>query len=235
MTSLKVLFPYPGNKSRVAADVWERFGDTPNYVEPFFGSGSMLLARPPFDGRRIETTNDLYGHLANFWRALQADPDAVTHYADQPVSELDLHARGDWLFHRPDVLAWVERLRSDPDYYDAKSAGWWVWFASLWMGRLPAADPGGHVRRQRPRMGPRGRHIGIGAIARDGDLPAYLRHLSDRLRDVRVLCGDWERTVTPPVAVNHGLTAVFLDPPYSHTERTSLLYSVDQTSIASTR
>ena len=81
MTALKAPFPYFGGKRVVAPEVWRRFGDTPNYIEPFFGSGAVLLGRPPFEGNRIETVNDLDGHLANFWRALQADPDAVAYYA----------------------------------------------------------------------------------------------------------------------------------------------------------
>jgi hypothetical protein len=139
-SGLKAPFPYMGGKSRVAKEVWRRFGNTPNYVEPFFGSGAVLLGRPGdhLVTNRIETVSDIDGHLSNFWRALQADPDAVAYHADWPVSELDLHARGDWLYYRPDARAWVERLRSDPDYYDAKSAGWWVWFASCWIGGLPS-------------------------------------------------------------------------------------------------
>ena len=39
-------FPYFAGKSRVAAEVWARFGAVDNYVEPFFGSGAVLLARP---------------------------------------------------------------------------------------------------------------------------------------------------------------------------------------------
>ena len=38
--------PVVWGKSRVADLVWKRFGDTPNYVEPFFGSGAVLLKRP---------------------------------------------------------------------------------------------------------------------------------------------------------------------------------------------
>ena len=50
-------FPWFGGKSRVAPAVWERFGVVRNYVEPFFGSGAVLLARPaPFEGP--ETIND---------------------------------------------------------------------------------------------------------------------------------------------------------------------------------
>jgi len=38
--------------------------------------------------------------------------------------------------------------------------------------------------------------------------------LGDRLRDVRVAAGDWRRVVADSVTTRHGLTGVFLDPPY---------------------
>ena len=41
-----------------------------------------------------------------------------------------------------------------------------------------------------------------------------MQRLSDKLRRVRVCCGDWARVVTPSVTTRHGLTAVLLDPPY---------------------
>jgi hypothetical protein len=126
---LKAPFPWFGGKSRVAALVWERFGDVPNYVEPFFGSGAVLLARP--HPARIETINDKDCYVANFWRAVQHDPEAVAHYADWPVNEADLHARHKWLVNQSDF---IERMRSEPDYYDARVAGWWVWGISCWIG-----------------------------------------------------------------------------------------------------
>jgi DNA adenine methylase len=289
-TVLRAPFPYPGGKSKIAPVVWQRFGDVPNYVEPFFGSGAILLGRPPFEGNRIETVNDLDGHLANFWRALRAAPDEVAYHADWPVSELDLHARGDWLYYRPDARAWVERLRADPEYYDAKSAGWWVWFASCWIGGLPAipettpdgatvygqgggpdgvyerlphaGDAGKGVHRagvgsQRPHLGSGGQGNGvhglngvsrqlpatnIGGVAAYGDggprrqmLTAYFTQLAARLERVRVICGDWTRVLGPSVTYKHGMTAVFLDPPYSHAERDSKLYSHDNDVAADVR
>jgi hypothetical protein len=44
---------------------------------------------------------------------------------------------------------------------------------------------------------------------------AWMRELRDRLRRVRVACGSWERVLTPAVTTGHGLTGVFLDPPYA--------------------
>jgi hypothetical protein len=220
---LKAPFPYFGGKSRVAADVWRRFGKVPNYVEPFAGSLAVLLSRP--HDPKTETVNDLDGWLTNFWRAVQQDPDRVAAWADYPVSELDLHARGDWLFYREDAREFVEHMRADPAYCCFKSAGWWLWGACAWIGTgwgaRVDAPPG--VPRQMPHVGNAGMGVnrkmphvgdaGMGDDARDA-LKAYMRELSARLRRVRVLCGDWTRVLGPSVTVRHGTTAVFLDPPY---------------------
>jgi site-specific DNA-adenine methylase len=49
-------------------------------------------------------------------------------------------------------------------------------------------------------------------------LLTYFAALSDRLRRVRFLCGDWQRAVKDSITVNHGLTALYLDPPYPSAE-----------------
>lgn len=129
---MKAPFPYFGGKSRVAHEIWSRFGDVQNYVEPFCGSAAVLLARPTEP--RIETVNDANCFIANFWRAVREDPEACAHYADWPVNEADLHARHRWLMLSSSSVEWRERMKTDPDFYDAKVAGWWVWGASCWIG-----------------------------------------------------------------------------------------------------
>jgi len=141
MTSpLRAPFPWFGGKSRAAHLAWAAFGDVANYVEPFAGSLAVLLARPT--PPRIETVNDLDCYLANFWRAVAADSQAVAHHADWPVNEADLHARHQWLVNQADFR---ERMKSDPDFFDAKIAGWWVWGLSAWLGsgwcRIREAPP----------------------------------------------------------------------------------------------
>jgi hypothetical protein len=124
-------FPFFGGKSAVGRHVWAAFGGVGHYVEPFAGSLGVLLSVGA-DPTRAETVNDLDGYVTNVWRAIQRDPEAVAAYAAQPVNECDLTARHLWLIGpgRPDV----RRLASDPDWFDAKAAGWWVWGRCCWIG-----------------------------------------------------------------------------------------------------
>ena len=251
--AIKAPFPYFGGKSLVAEMVWQRLGDVPNYVEPFAGSLAVLLGRPhwPFEKNRIETVNDADCFLANFWRALQADPDAVAEYCDWPVNEADLHARHFWLVNVG--REHVGRLRTDPDYYDAKIAGWWVWGICQWIGagwchhhewqqRPHLGDAGRGVHRptqKRPHLGNAGRGVHrptqkrphLGDAGR-GDLHEYLALLATRLRRVRVCCGDWSRVCGRTPTFKLGLTGVFLDPPYTtKANRKSDLYSNDDLDV----
>jgi hypothetical protein len=49
-----------------------------------------------------------------------------------PVNEADLHARHIWLCERLPELK--RRMHAEPDYFDVKIAGWWVWGICLWIG-----------------------------------------------------------------------------------------------------
>lgn len=231
-TPLQAPFPYFGGKRKAAETVWPAFGRVDNYVEPFAGSAAMLLAAPP-DATRIETINDFDGFVANFWRAIAHDPDAVAHAADWPVNEVDLMARHSWLVrHRQPI---TEQLCADPAWYDARSAGWWVWGACNWIcggwcsGTGPwvhdgtrlvrkEGDAGRGINRQLPHLGAGqgiNRKLPDSSTPRGEFIRAWMRELHQRLRDVRVTCGDWGRVVKDSVTTYNGLTAVFLDPPYT--------------------
>ncbi|RKG62891.1 DNA adenine methylase [Corallococcus sp. CA054B] len=136
MNPLRAPFPWFGGKSRAAHLVWEAFGDVANYVEPFAGSLAVMLGRPTPAG--VETVNDRDTYLANFWRAVQLAPDEVARYADWPVNEADLHARHRWLVGQTEFRA---RMRQDPEYFDSKIAGWWVWGICQWIGSGWCAQP----------------------------------------------------------------------------------------------
>ena len=244
---LRAPFPWFGGKSRMASMVWQRFGTVNNYVEPFAGSLAVLLGRPNVDLDRLpmETVNDKDCFVANFWRALAANPEEVWHWADWPVNEADLHARHIWLVNRQDFR---DRMNGDPDYYDAKVAGWWVWGISAWIGSTwcsgdgpwnsldgritnikESGDAGQGVHRQRPHLGDAGQGVHR-QLPHLGDA-GPLTDLARRLRRVRVCCGDWSRILGPSPTTKMGLTAVLLDPPYSD-ELRKVVYAVDSYDVA---
>lgn len=217
MTPLRAPFPWFGGKSRAAPIVWRAFGDVANYVEPFFGSGAVLLGRP--HAPRTETANDRDAYLANFWRAVQRDPGAVAAHADAPIHEADLHARHRWLLAQD---GFREAMLTDPDFCDAKVAGWWVWGQCLWIGDgwcAPRRRGEGRPSQQLPHLADAGMGIHrklphLGNAGRGPALSAYLGALAERLRGVRVACGDWSRVLGDSVTFRHGTTGVLLDPPY---------------------
>ncbi len=276
--------------------MWEHFGDISNYIEPFYGSGAVLLQRPqPFKG--VETVNDKDGLLSNFWRAIKCNPEETAYWADYPVNENDLTARHLWLVNNKDKL--VQQLESDPDYYDTKIAGWWVWGISCWIGSgwcsgegcwksktledgtKKLVKGGGGVKKQRPHLGENGVHkklpllsgnMGVhrklphmgggkgvnrqmptmrheldinkqeagggkgvqGIHQKIDSLTDYFIALANRLRNVRVCCGDWLRICgASPTIKQNGITGVFLDPPYGDDAmRQSSLYREDSGSVA---
>ena len=244
---IKSPFPYFGGKSKVADVVWQRFGDVDHYVEPFAGSLAVLLGRPGGHTANAETVNDLDNYLCNFWRAVQAEPDAVARWADWPVNETDLHARHAWLVtHGRDRLI---NLDADPMAYDPQVAGWWLWGICSWIGggwcsgngpwrvvdgklvKAPS-NAGQGIKRQLPHLG----DAGQGIKRKRQDIYVYMRALAERLRHVRVCCGDWQRIVTAG-ALSHGASVgVFLDPPYSaETGRDMSLYNHESDVSAAVR
>ena len=224
-------FPYFGGK-RLAVDlVWHALGiECRNYVEPFFGSGAMLLGAPKPLYRRTETVNDLDCMIANFWRAVRAEPEAVARYAANPVIEADLHARHGWLLNQKPAL---RELMEHPDRYDAKIAGWWVWgmcagIGGIWCsgdgswhltdaGSIEKMDSKGDVEGFRKQIFNSGA-IGILSVSigenRIKAVTDWMIELQGRLREVRVSCGDWSRIMGRSFLELGGLSAVFLDPPY---------------------
>ena len=241
---MKAPFPWFGGKSRVADVVWQRFGDVPNYVEPFAGSLAVLLARPTAPG--IETVNDLDGLLANFWRAVALQPDEVARWADWPVSECDLHARHLWLVGQ--IAGLADRLCADPDWCDPKIAGWWVWGLCLWIGAgwcsgtgawtavdgvLVKGDTRTGITRGKPHLGDGGQGIN----RKNQNTLDTMHELSRRLRGARICQGDWTRVcgesvTTSCVQRKAMLTGVFLDPPYLSADTAGDLYRTDSVDVA---
>ena len=242
---MKAPFTYFGGKSKVAGEVWRRFGKVRNYLEPFAGSAAMLLKRPRSTVVNashdhdwgIETINDADGLVSNFWRAMRHCPEELIYHANWPVNEADLHARHLWLVNQKEVLA--EKLMGDPEWCDPKAAGWWLWGMCAWIGSGYCSGQGSWISlhgmlvskgeidaagvvRKLPHIGNSGMginrtipHIGDSGFVGEDQVRHHLSPLINRLRLVRVACGDWKRILGAGADESMGSCAVFLDPPYS--------------------
>lgn len=237
-------FPYFGGKRSAAPVIWQMLGDVPSYVEPFAGSAAVLLARPAGHSPVRESINDAAGFVSNFWRAVRADPDAVAEAADYPVIERDLEARHYWLV--TEGRARLAALAGDPDAYDAKIAGWWVWGACAWIGSGwchgggPWAwtgaewerNAGQGINRQLPHLGNAGQGINrklphLGDAGQGDAIREWFRLLASRLRRTVVCNGDWRRVVASETVLGLNMcptVGVFLDPPYAAAGITKGLY-----------
>ena len=151
---MKAPFPYFGGKSKIAPTVWQLLGDVQTFVEPFFGSGAVLLNRPVKNDFGREIVNDKDGHIANVWRSIQYQPDETAKWCDWPVNHADLMARRKVLIANEDRL--LENLVKDDVWCDPKIAGYWIWASSCWIGSGLTHDRGGES--QRPLMNDMGVH-----------------------------------------------------------------------------
>jgi hypothetical protein len=288
---MKAPYPYFGGKSTVASTIWKALGQPKHYIEPFCGSAAVLLARPDYNPQKhMETINDKDGFVCNAWRGMQFAPDELARYCDHPVNHCDLSARRKYMNDHQDLLL---KLCDDPEYFDAKIAGYWIWAMSCWIGSgliWPRARPdvanargvhalcqipqivAGHecgVNRisQIPEIGdgkginnqiplsyetgvcrrPYISHAGVGVNqtsickrpcfsaksahgvhkvtlveesapaldVRDPYTPGiytWFRQLSERLRRVRVVCGDWTRVCGGNWQDDRGACGIFFDP-----------------------
>lgn len=93
---VKPLLHYPGSKWGAAPWIIRHFPAHTAYVEPFFGSGAVLMRKPPV---RSELANDINGAVVAFFRMVRDAPQelaaaiAMTPYArdELAAARTDLH------------------------------------------------------------------------------------------------------------------------------------------------
>jgi len=216
--------------------VWQALGDVKRFLEPFFGSGAVLLARPGWQPGMDEIINDKDCHIANVWRSLQFSPAETARWCDWPVNHVDLTAR------KAEIIRNEERLRENlvagPKWHDPVLAGYWIWAASCWIGSgltrpnaiaIPKLykDAGVHKMGKRPQLD----HAE--GVNTNHNIYEWFALLSDRLRYVKVTCGDWKIVLGGNWQDNRGVCGIFLDPPYGEAaKRDPGLYGHDSLTVA---
>lgn len=254
----------------MAPVIWAALGQPKHYIEPFFGSGAVLLNRPDYNPQKhMETVCDKDGHVANAWRGMQFAPDELAKFCDWPVNHTDLNARRKYLNDNAGLLL---RLCDDPEYFDAKMAGYWIWAMSCWIGSgltrkdsMPRVDGVVGCQKQdpsrnRPQVALQGgvhalsqipllsRATGVHEVTLTAEpdpllnarapytpgLYEWFRQLSERLRRVRVVCGDWTRVCGGDWQDDRGICGIFFDPPYDPVKcnRDAKIYTEESATVA---
>jgi len=243
-TTLKAPFPYFGGKATVSDIVWQYLGDVKQYIEPFFGSGAVLLKRPATQHEKIyEIVNDKDGHIVNVWRSIIHSPDEVLRYCDNPVSHVDMEARRLQLIDKESDL--LENMLKDPEYHDAKLAGYWIYVTSCWIGSGMMTAKGGEIQdgitSKRPHLtNDKGITSRIPHLANDKGITSHelggeqdiIHRLQRRLRYVKVVCGDWTRVCGGNWQDMNKPVGMVFDPPYGSKKRVKDLYRHDSYDIS---
>jgi DNA adenine methylase len=250
----KAPFPYFGGKATIAHKIWYYLGNPKTYIEPFFGSGAVLLNRPHENS--YEIVNDKDAFICNVWRAIQYSPDETAKWCDWPVNHADLMARRIVLLSKEKYL--LDNLVRDDMWHDCKLAGYWIWAASCWIGggltsmkarphivknaginsKIPRLTKNQGISSQIPRLtdnqginGKRPYLTKDNGINANGNIYAWFQQLSNRLRNVKVVCGNWDRVCGGDWQDDSGIVGIYFDPPYATEVRNKNIYHHDSLTV----
>jgi DNA adenine methylase len=160
-------FNYPGGKSKSIHEIIPYLPQTSRYVEPFGGSGSVLLARNPSG---LEVLNDRYMGVVAFYRCIKNE-DKMNRLCD--LIDISIHSREEWVWCKE---TW-ENVNDDVE----RAARWY------YMLRYSF---GGLCRNFGRSTSPRGR---IAGKIRNNvpDFPA----IHQRLKHVQIENQDWRQCI----------------------------------------
>lgn len=182
--AVKPPFAYYGGKMTLGPAIADALPAHEHYVEPFAGSLSVLLAKPP---TRWETVNDLDGDLMLFWRVLRDQPDELARAA-----ALTPHSREEFICSRDLDVSDVERARR-------------IW-VQLTQSRSNTMRSGGWRYKQNPRATGSSMPQHLATFARRIEqAAARLRNVSLECRDALEVIRDYGR---------HESVCIYADPPY---------------------
>ncbi len=201
MGEMKVnaLAPWFGSKRTLAPEIVRQLGPHAAYWEPFCGSCSVLLAKPPCT---METVNDLHGDLINLARVVR-DPRLGPQLYRRLRRTLACQT-----LHEEAAARLKERKASDPAPPEPDLDRAADYFLVSWMGRSGVAGSKKYSMGFCVRYTRKGGHGATRWVSAVDSIPAWHR----RLRPVTVLSMDGLRLLQR--VADDDRTAIYADPPY---------------------
>lgn len=201
---MKPPFPYYGGKQLLAERIIALLPEHDCYVEPYAGSLSILLAKPRV---KLETVNDVYGDLVNFWRMLRERTDEL-----EALCKLTPHSRAE------QVAAKAAAKSPNPDPLE-RARQTWVLLTQCRSGKQGETG-------WRYFSNPRGTSFSMPQY-----LEAYVRRFGpvvERLHGVSIECRPALRVIED--YGSHPDALLYVDPPYVRSTRkgTGYVHEMDE-------
>jgi DNA adenine methylase len=188
--------PYFGGKMSLADRIIALLPPHKHYIEPYAGSLSVLLAKPPAP---LETANDLDHRLMTWWRVLRDQPDELIRRC-----ALTPHSRSEYLACRADPVVPGDDVETARRVWVVISQGRGGSLRDRKTGWKQYIDPGGTTDGMTSR------------------LRSYVNRMAvvaDRLQGVSLECLPAHTLIER--YGSHRDALLYIDPPYLGTSRAS--------------
>jgi DNA adenine methylase len=212
MSSITCIAPWLGSKRTLAEKIIQQLGPHSIYVEPFCGSCAVLFRKNPSP---VEIVNDLHTDLINLCRVL----------ASKRWRELyrrlarTLYCEG-WQRTMRDRIGEPFDMDADGDVTDECVDRAYAYFVTSWQGRngMSGTSP------TNLQMSVRWTDKGGNGPTRYRSAVASVRAMHERLKSVSILNRDAFDVLE---STYDGHTAIYVDPPYLASTRSSGTYIHD--------
>lgn len=196
--TMKPILKYPGSKFQAVTWIVGQFPVHTHYLEPFFGSGTVLLNKPMASH---EVVNDLDNNVVNFFRVMRDDGKRLA-----ALVEMTPWARAEYELCKSEL--------SDDPLEQARR-----FVVQCWQGHGSSAGGRGAGWKNG------GKH-GANQMVADtwAHVPNRLRDAITRLRGVEIECRPALEVIDRYATQD---TLIYADPPYPRSTRNGRLYTED--------
>lgn len=190
MIPRKTPISYYGGKQKMADKILRLIPAHRNYVEPFFGGGSIFFAKGK---SHLEVINDINRNVINFFEVMKSRFDELNEEIEFSLFSEELHKRAYRIYKHPKGYSKVKRAWAfwmvTNNSFRSKIGGGWKW---------DNATDGSHhgvINRNKARL---------------------FKYYFGRMQDVQISCKDALTVIKQRDTVD---TFFYLDPPYPNADQ----------------